>query len=110
MTKNEIEEISLKITEEINNTKKRILDYKELNKPVAPDSAIGRVSRMDAINNKSITEAALKQAEKKLKGLLNMKEKMSHDDFGLCQKCKQAIPIQRMLFIPQSGLCVNCTQ
>ncbi len=27
---------------------------KELTKPIAPENAIGRVSRMDAINNKSI--------------------------------------------------------
>ena len=35
--------------------------------PIAPENAIGRVSRMDAINNKSVNEAALKKAEIKLK-------------------------------------------
>ena len=31
-----------------------IVDLKELTKPIAPENAIGRVSRMDAINNKSV--------------------------------------------------------
>ena len=45
------------------NTVKANLDYKEITKPIAPENAIGRISRMDAINNKSVTEAALRQAK-----------------------------------------------
>ncbi len=77
-------------------------------KPVAPDDAIGRISRMDAINNKSVTEAAFRQAEKKLVGLKYMQNNIGEKDFGLCAKCKQTIPIQRMLLMPQSRFCVNC--
>jgi len=36
-----------------------------LTKPISPESAIGSVSRMDAINNKSINESALRQSEEK---------------------------------------------
>ena len=110
MTKQEIVEVAKKISEQIEKTEKIIIDYKELIKPIAPDSAIGRVSRMDAINNKSVTEAALRQAEKKLSGLKYMQENISSNDFGLCAKCKQSIPIQRLLFMPQSRFCVNCSQ
>ena len=42
----------------------RIVEYRELTKPIPPENAIGRVSRMDAINNRSINEAALRTAEK----------------------------------------------
>ena len=44
--------IKLKIKEEIKKTEFIIQDYKEMCKPIAPEKAIGRVSRMDAINNK----------------------------------------------------------
>jgi len=108
MNKSEIKEISEKISDEILKTEKKISDYKELNKPVAPDCAIGRISRMDAINNKSVTEAALRQAEKKLEGLKYMQKTLGNKDFGLCQRCKQAIPLPRLLFVPQSRFCVNC--
>ncbi len=43
-------EIENKILQEIEKTKKTITELKELTKPIAPDCAIGRVSRMDAIN------------------------------------------------------------
>ena len=102
-------EVALKIDAEIKKTEKIITDYKDLIKPISPDDAIGRVSRMDAINNKSVTEAALRQAEKKLKGLFHMKETLGSKDFGLCDRCKQEIPIQRLLFLPQSKFCVNCS-
>ncbi len=39
--------------------RERILEYRELTKPIPPENAIGRVSRMDAINNRSVNEAAL---------------------------------------------------
>ncbi|MCF6365527.1 MAG: TraR/DksA C4-type zinc finger protein [Bacteroidales bacterium] len=110
MNKTEITEISEKISDEIFKTEKKIADYKELNKPVAPDCAIGRISRMDAINNKSVTDAALRQAEKKLDELKYVQKTLENNDFGLCERCKQAIPVPRLLFMPQSRFCINCTE
>jgi DnaK suppressor protein len=60
MNINELKQI---ILDEISKTKLLVKEYEELTKPIAPDVAIGRISRMDAINNKSVTEAALRQAE-----------------------------------------------
>ena len=58
MTPNELVKIQHIIEEEIDKTKVSIQHYKELTKPIAPENAIGRISRMDAINNKSVNEAA----------------------------------------------------
>lgn len=102
------QQVEQRIQEEIEKTKKIITDYKEITKPIAPENAIGRVSRMDAINNKSVTEAALRQAEEKLKKLNYMLTQVEKDDFGLCARCKQPIPIERLLFMPQSRFCVRC--
>ncbi len=77
-------------------------------KPIAPDCAIGRISRMDAINNKSVTEAALRKAEEKLSKLKLVLSKVDEDDFGKCVKCANQIPLGRILLMPQSRLCVGC--
>lgn len=106
-TRNEIKE---KIIAEIEKTEKSIIEYKEITKPIAPENAIGRVSRMDAINNKSVVEAALRQTEEKLGKLMYMLTQTSENDFGLCAKCKKLIPIGRILLMPQSKHCVNCAQ
>ena len=103
-------EIKSTITAEISKTEKSIEDYRKLTKPIAPNDAIGRVSRMDAINNKSVNEASLRQAEAKLTKLKLVLSKIDHDDFGICLKCKQPIPVGRILIRPESLLCVNCAR
>ena len=108
MDKNNINEIKEKIRSEIEKTEKSIIEYKEITKPVEPDCAIGRVSRMDAINNKSVAEAALRKAEEKLSKLKYVLSKVDEDDFGICVKCKKQIPNGRILLMPQSRYCVNC--
>jgi DnaK suppressor protein len=102
------EDIKPTILKEIEKTKKVILEYEEMSKPVAPDVAIGRISRIDAIQNKSITEASLRQARTKLKQLEVVLSQVGKPDFGLCQKCKNEIPLGRILIRPESLLCVNC--
>ena len=100
--------IQTRIKKEIQNTISSIKEYKELSKPIAPENAIGRVSRMDAINNKSVTELALKKAEEKLKKLKIVEREMKKANFGICIKCQNMIPVGRLLIIPESRKCVNC--
>ena len=103
-----MEEIEQKILDEITKTRRLIEAYKEMTSPVAPDDAIGRISRMDAINNKSVTEASLRQAEKKLENLKRVLSRVGTRDFGVCIKCRKAIPAARILFRPESLTCVDC--
>jgi len=103
-----MEEIEQHILEEIAKTRRLIEEYKELTKPVAPDDAIGRISRMDAINNKSVTEASLRQAEDKLINLQRVLSRVETSDFGICIKCGKPIPAGRILYRPESLTCVDC--
>lgn len=103
-------EIREKIAEEIDKTNQLIVDYKEQSKPITLDNSIGRISRMDAINNKSITESALRQAELKLSKLHQAMDKVGTNDFGICIKCGQTIPLGRILLMPESNRCVNCAK
>lgn len=102
-------EIKIKIETEIRKTEKQVLDYSELAKPVEPENAIGRISRMDAINNKSVTEAALRKAKEKFEKLHFALARIDDPEFGICLKCKQPIPLGRILIMPQSQTCVKCS-
>jgi DnaK suppressor protein len=108
MEKLHSEEIRKLIEAEIEKTARLIDEYKALTKPIAPDVAIGRISRMDAINNKSVTEAALRQAEHKLDKLKYVLTTVGKEEFGVCLKCKKAIPLGRILIRPESQHCVQC--
>jgi DnaK suppressor protein len=102
------QEIKSTLLSEISKTENSVSDYKERTKPISPNDAIGRLSRMDAINNKSVNEASLRQAEIKLGNLNRVLSKIDDGDFGICLKCKQPIPIGRIMIRPESLLCVNC--
>ena len=103
-------EIQEQIEMELEKTTQQIEEYKDLVKPIAPDVAIGRISRMDAINNKSVNEAALRSAEEKYKALQFVLTKIDDENFGDCAKCGEQIPIKRILLRPQSVFCVRCAR
>ena len=96
------------ILNSIDSTRIEIEQLKELTKPISPENAIGRISRMDAINNKSVNEAALRTAEGKFSKLQQALEKIDEPTFGICIRCKQPIPEARLLLMPESTKCVNC--
>ena len=108
MNKQERNKAKESIKKSIEETQKVISDLKELTKPISPENAIGRVSRMDAINNRGVSVAALTNAINKLTLLESALQRINHKDFGLCIRCKNEIPIQRILLIPQSNRCVHC--
>lgn len=96
------------IQKEIKATTALVLKYRELTKPIAPENAIGRVSRMDAINNKSVNDAALRKAETRLKSLESAALRTDDPDFGYCVKCKGPIPPERIMIVPHTRTCVRC--
>lgn len=93
---------------ELDKTRQVLAELRDLTGPVAPDVAIGRISRMDAINNKAINDAALRKAEEKLAQLERMEHHVDEPGFGLCKKCGQPIPMRRLILMPQSVFCVRC--
>lgn len=99
-----------RLEKEIGKTEKKILEFTEMAKPISPDDAIGRLSRMDAINNKSVAEAALHKAKEKLKHLHFVKTKIGTAEFGLCNNCQNNIPLGRLIIRPESIYCVACAR
>jgi DnaK suppressor protein len=108
MTSQEKEEIVVRISEEIKKTETEIIDLKELTKPISPENAIGRVSRMDAINNKSVNENRLRLAENKINKLHHSLRKSAEPNFGICARCKGDIQIGRLMLLPESNFCIRC--
>jgi len=108
MNKSQIQTIKKILNEQIIDTQNKIDEYTKLCQPIPPENAIGRVSRMDAINNKSVVEAALKESKDKMHELLQMKIRIKNNDFGNCVKCNNNISYNRLIILPQSKFCVKC--
>ncbi|MBD3617565.1 MAG: TraR/DksA C4-type zinc finger protein [Gracilimonas sp.] len=96
------------ITSRIEEVKEEIQELKELVKPIPLDASIGRVSRMDAINNKTINESSLREKTQQLKKLERALENSESGNFGICTKCASEIPFGRLEYMPHTTRCVNC--
>ncbi len=101
-------EIRKKIQAAITETKQAVANLEELTKPVAPDNAIGRLSRMDAINNRSINQSTLNSSRHKLTMLNKALDRIDDPEFGICADCGEPIPLGRIMIMPEANLCVRC--
>jgi len=85
-----------------------VADLKEATKPQGLDSAVGRVSRMDYINNKSINESSLRKAQGDIKALDRWLSLYDTDKFAACSRCGNEINVKRLLLLPASSKCIHC--
>ena len=108
MTEEELRQIKERAARKLDDLSERIDEYRELTKPIPPSEAIGRVSRMDAINNRSVNEAALRQLENEREGLEKAVERMRDEKFGKCMRCGEDIPVGRLMLMPGATRCVRC--
>ncbi len=97
-----------KIDDDLSRSRQQLRDLEELTQAIAPDNAIGRVSRMDAINNKSVDEALLRKVRLKIQRLEKALTKLDEPSFGTCIRCKEQIPVARLILLPESVRCVKC--
>lgn len=104
-TQDEMREV---IQEKIEETKEEITHLEEVTKPIEPDNAYGRLSRMDAINNKTINDAALRKQKGQLQKLERALERVEEGNYGTCLKCGDDIPVGRLKFMPWTTKCVKC--
>lgn len=108
MTAVEREAIRAKLEAEYQANQEHIATLEAVTRPIAPENAIGRVSRMDAINNKSINEAALVKARKQNVHLERALTRIEEPTFGVCMRCQQPIPVGRLMLMPATTRCVRC--
>ncbi|MCP4133744.1 MAG: TraR/DksA family transcriptional regulator, partial [bacterium] len=81
---------------------------REQTAPIPPSVALGRLTRMDQIQQKSMAEANVKTNENLVKNLNKALANLDNDDFGVCAICKKEIPLGRILIVPETKVCVQC--
>ena len=110
MNDEEREGLKQKIIKEISTQKHLIESFTETSKPVAPDNAIGRLTRMEAISSQGISEASLNSSKVKLEQLEKALDKIDLPEFGVCIRCANSISEGRIMLMPESAVCVTCAE
>lgn len=102
------EEIRAILLDEIADLTASIGRLQERLAPVEPDTAIGRISRTDAMMNAGTVSVALRESQARLSRLRQSLARVDRSDFGVCQMCGQTIHIERLRVVPDATVCVPC--
>ena len=81
---------------------------KEASGVVELDTAIGRLSRMDAMQNQQMALELRRRQEQQLQRIANALKRMDQNRYGLCGRCKQPIAEERLEVSPDVVMCVKC--
>lgn len=79
--------------------------------PVLLDQqAVGRVSRIDALQQQQVAHANLGQCQERINQIELALHKIDNEDYGYCEDCGNPIAAARLELHPESSLCINCQQ
>ncbi len=70
--------------------------------------SVGRLSRMDAIQNQAIAQAAQARREQLKNRIQSALARIEEDEFGYCVECGDEIAPKRLDLDPTTTICVTC--
>lgn len=108
MTQTQKEEIKQQIRRELSALDEQIALLVEKAKPIAPDCSLGRLTRMEAMNEQEVSQRILDEALLRQTRLRNALGRIDSEMFGLCIECEEPIGVERMRVRPESVRCVAC--
>ena len=77
-------------------------------KPVSLDEPIGRLARMDALQQQSMALANRQTALRRLERIESALRRHAQDEYGFCQSCEEPIGYARLKAQPEAPFCVDC--
>lgn len=80
---------------------------REGSRPVDLDEPIGRLSRMDAMQQQAMSAANRRRNKLRLQ-LVMAAIDADPDDYGICKKCDDFIGYARLKARPESLFCITC--
>jgi DnaK suppressor protein len=72
------------------------------------EQPIGRLSRMDAIQQQHMSAANKDATELRLKQIQQALNVMDAGDYGFCRKCDEPVGWRRLKARPEAAFCVRC--
>ena len=79
--------------------------------PVTLDqSAVGRVSRIDAIQQQQMASASRRRARGRLEKVRAALRALDDEEYGECRRCEEPIDRRRLDTRPESPVCVRCQE
>jgi DnaK suppressor protein len=103
---------------DLNNFKqrldKRLYEIKQNQKPIAPvtldQSRVGRLSRMDAMQQQAVAQAAARLTAMEEHRIRRALDRIKSGEYGFCINCDEEISEGRLRVDPSMLTCIACAQ
>ncbi len=76
--------------------------------PVSLDEPIGRLSRMDAMQQQSMVQANRRTTQTRMTKIEAALRRHTNDKYGLCVSCEEDIGFARLNAQPEAHFCIDC--
>ena len=107
LTDHEREELLGDLSALVQEMERLLSGVEEGSRPVDLDEPIGRLSRMDAIQQQKMAQASRDRYRRRLK-LAQQALSADPDDYGLCRLCDDPIGYGRLKIQPEAPFCMSC--
>ncbi len=77
-------------------------------RPVELDQPIGRISRIDAIQQQKMLTANRNNSKRRLRLVHAALASLERDEYRLCVECEEPINYRRLKAKPESRFCLDC--
>ncbi|WP_373047671.1 TraR/DksA family transcriptional regulator [Vulgatibacter sp.] len=77
-------------------------------RPVDLDQPIGRVSRVDALQQQQMAQAARRRDELRLQQVRAALGRLQRGEYGDCLRCEEPIGAERLQVKPEAAFCMAC--
>ncbi len=71
---------------------------------------VGRLSRIDAIQNQGLTQSLQAREQVHLANLLDALRRIEEGSYGVCGACGGGIPFERLVIFPETRTCAGCAK
>lgn len=75
---------------------------------ISPDKAIGRLSRLDAMQMQEVAKDAQRRREARITALQSALDRIDEGRYGQCERCQEWIDLVRLQAQPEATRCGKC--
>jgi DnaK suppressor protein len=108
LTSSEIESLTERLSRAREEVVQALNDTSDDALPVDLDLSIGRLSRMDAMQQQQMTLARRQSLDTRQKQIDAALTRVHEGRYGLCLTCDEPIGYRRLMVRPEAWLCTKC--
>lgn len=109
LTSEQLDALRAEIDRELARLERSMIVTDEALRPIKLDqTAVGRLSRIDSLQNQGLTKNLREREQAKLGLLVEALKRMEAGTYGVCTRCGGEIAFERLFVMPEAPACTGC--